>query len=227
MRGCLGTADFLIVSVTESGALRAADRINSGSDGVRRRRCRVLPHNHPAYAYSLGPLDTPKSGARRASSSAQSQCRCRSRASVSCTTLASSPPPRPHRPHGRGGGPRRRRVTPDRLPHFDSPRPPAGGARLVGAGAPDGAGSARRACTRPQQGATRVRRRQRPLPGTLGAQGRAALATGSGPLDVRAIIQGTYVTARRAAITELVDNEKAGRLLPPGRPNGRSLPHGL
>jgi hypothetical protein len=79
MRGCLGTANFLIVSVTESGALRAADRTSSGSGAVRWRRCRVLPHNYPVYAYSFGPLDTPKSGARRASSSAQSQCRCRSR----------------------------------------------------------------------------------------------------------------------------------------------------
>jgi hypothetical protein len=41
---------------------------------------------------------------------------------------------------------------------------------------------------------------------TLGAQGRAVLATGLVDPDARAVIQGTYVTARRAAITELVDD---------------------
>jgi hypothetical protein len=40
---------------------------------------------------------------------------------------------------------------------------------------------------------------------------------------VRAVIQGTYVTARRAAITELVDDStRPAGFPPPGRPNGRS-----
>jgi hypothetical protein len=51
------------------------------------------------------------------------------------------------------------------------------------------------------------------------------LATGLVDPDVRAIIQGTYVTARRAAITELVDDltRPAGFSLLVGRTGGRCL----
>ena len=43
MQGCLRTANFSIVSMTESGSLRVADRISSASGGVGRRRSHVLP----------------------------------------------------------------------------------------------------------------------------------------------------------------------------------------
>ena len=198
--------------------------MSSGSGGVGRRRCRVLPHNYPVYAYSLGPLDTPKSGARRASSSAQSQCRCRSRERIlhDAGQLAAA---RPHRPHGRGGGPRRRRVTPDRLPHFDSP------GRLLEA-------LAWSVLERPTSG--RVRQaRMHPTPARRYTSSSPPTPTSWHPRrprqggaghrlgrpDVRAIIQGTYVTARRAAITELVDDSSrpAGFSLLVGRTGGRCL----
>jgi hypothetical protein len=189
MLGCLRTANFSIVSMTESGSLRAADRISSGSGGVRRRRCRVLPHNYPVYAYSFGPLDTPKSGARRASSSAQSQCRCRSRERIlhDAGQLAAR--------HGLTG------LTVEEVAHdagvsrltvyhhFDSP------GRLLEAlawsvleRADIGRVRQARMHPDPSKALREFVAANAPFLATLGAQGRAVLATGLADPDVRAVI---------------------------------------
>lgn len=57
----------------------------------------------------------------------------------------------------------------------------------------------------------------------LGAQGRAVLAAGLVDPDVRTVIDATYVAARRAAITELVERLDQAERLPPSWPAERAV----